>query len=91
MSEIPMMMAQITAKAGRGRASFKSHSTPAIAASVADVMIRLMMYATGNHVEDDEGGSEAGDGRSQPHQSAFGKHSLAHAQYVGRNTGLCNG
>lgn len=73
-----MMMAQITANAGRDRADLRFHSTPAMAASVADVRMRLVMYATGNHVEDDEGGSEAGYGRHQPHQSASLEYALAH-------------
>lgn len=74
-----MMMAQITANAGRDRADLRFHSTPAMAASVADVRMRLVMYATGNHVEDDESSGEAGYGRCQPHQSALLEDPFAHS------------
>lgn len=74
-----MMMAQITANAGRDKAYLRFHSTPAMAARVADVRMRLVMYATGNHVEDDEGSGEAGYGRRQPHQSASLEYALAHS------------
>ena len=73
-----MTVKQTSANAGSDMAKRRSQRTPPSAPIVAPNSTRLMMYATGDHVEDDERSGKARQSCDQSQNSASLKDVLAH-------------